>query len=206
MSMRVDGVCRLCRAAGEKLFLKGERCFTPKCAMTRRPYKPGQHGEKRRGKVSDYGKQLIEKQKARRTYNLNERQMRRMYEIASKSRANTGEVLLQMLESQLSNVVYRAGFADSRRHANQIITHGGVLVNGRKTTSPAMLVKTGTKVTLKKSIDANPEVASKKTDAPAWLKVDHKGLSFEVLALPRREDITTPLEEQLIIEYYSRLI
>jgi small subunit ribosomal protein S4 len=204
--MRVDGVCRLCRAAGEKLFLKGERCFTPKCAMTRRPYKPGQHGEKRRGKVSNYGQQLIEKQKARRTYNLNERQMRRMYEIASKSRANTGEILLQMLESQLSNVLYQAGLADSRRHAGQIIGHGGVMVNGRKTTSPSMLVKAGTKITLKKAINANPEVAARKTDAPAWLKVDRKNMSIDVQALPRREDITTPLEEQLIIEYYSRLI
>ena len=206
MSIRYPSACRLCRAAGEKLFLKGERCFSPKCAMTRRPYPAGQHGENKRGKVSDYGKQLAEKQKARRIYNLNERQMRRVFEMSNKSKSNTGEVLMQTLESKLDNVLYRAGFADSRRHATQIILHGFVKINGRRVAAPAYFTKTGDKIDITKTINSNPEVAGKKAEVPSWLEVDTKSNSIKVFARPSREQIMTTLEEQLIIEYYSRLV
>lgn len=206
MSIRYPSACRLCRAAGEKLFLKGERCFSTKCAISRRPYPAGQHGEKRRGKISDYGRQLAEKQKARRTYNLNEAQMRRLYESASKSKANTGEILLQKLEIRLNNILYLSGMSDSRRHAGQIITHGYVVVNDRKVSAPSYTVKSGDKISLTKNINSNPEVAGRKGKVPTWLKVDGKKNDVEVISLPTREQITTKLEEQLIVEYYSRLV
>lgn len=206
MSIRYPSACRLCRAAGEKLFLKGERCFSPKCAMTRRPYPAGQHGENKRGKVSDYGKQLAEKQKARRIYNLNERQMRRVYELASKSKSNTGEVLMQTLESKLDNVLYRAGVADSRRHATQIILHGFVKINGRKVAAPAYFTKAEDKIEITRTVNSNPEVAGRKSEVPSWMVIDTKDKSINITARPSREQIMTTLEEQLIIEYYSRLV
>ncbi len=206
MSIRYPSACRLCRAAGEKLFLKGEICFSPKCAITRRPYPAGQHGEKRRGKKSDYGRQLAEKQKARRTYNLNEAQMRRLYKSASRSKANTGEILLQKLETRLDNILYRSGMSDSRRHAGQITTHGYVAINGRKVSAPSYTVKSGDKIGLTKNINSNPEVAGRKSEVPTWLKVDSKKNEVEVLTKPTRDQISTTIEEQLIIEYYSRLV
>ena len=206
MSIRYPSACRLCRAAGEKLFLKGERCFSPKCAMTRRPYPAGQHGEGRRGKVSDYGKQLAEKQKARRIYNLNERQMRRVYEQASKSKSNTGEVLLQTLESKLDNVLYRVGVADSRRHATQIILHGFVKINGRRVAAPSYFAKAGDRIEITKNINSNPDVAAKKVETPSWLEIDTKDKSIKIIARPIRDQIATTIEEQLIVEYYSRLV
>jgi len=204
MSMRAPSICRFCRAAGEKLFLKGDRCLGAKCALTRRPFPAGQHGEKRRRKLSDYGHQLQEKQKARRLYNLSERQMRRFYGLAIKSRGNTGERLLQLLESKLDNIVYRAGLAASRRAAAQLITHGAVTINGRKTKTPSALVKARDKI--KVSTAPQEESITKKAETPEWMKVDLKAQEVTLDALPGRDALPTTLEEQLIIEYYSRLL
>ena len=204
MSLYVKSSSKLSRSVGEKLFLKGSRDDSAKNAMTRRPYGPGQHGQSRHGKPSNYAKQLKEKQKARYVYNCSERQLRRFFKIASRSRGNTGERLLQILESRIDNIVYRSGFADSRRQATQIVSHGHILLNGRKVTTPSILLKPKDIIKVTKNI--NQDESPKKPEMPGWLKVDNKKLSAQLVAYPGRIQITTPLEEQLIVEYYSRLI
>ncbi|HEY45853.1 MAG: 30S ribosomal protein S4 [Anaerolineae bacterium SM23_ 63] len=212
MSKYTGPVCKLCRREGEKLFLKGERCFSPKCAFERRSYPPGEHGREaqyRRRRDSDYQKQLREKQKTKRIYGVTERQFRRYYRSALQKRGLTGTNLLQMLERRLDNVVYRLGFAESRSHARLLVTHGHFNVNGRRTDIPSMLVHEGDNIevregSLKRSYFTDlPDIAEAKT-APNWLDRDLKALNGRVLQLPERRDVDATLNEQLIIEYYSR--
>ncbi len=205
-------VCKLCRREGEKLFLKGERCFTPKCALERRSYPPGQHGRGamyRRRRESDYNRQLRAKQKARRVYGILERQFRRYYNEALTRRGLTGLNLLQILESRLDNVVFRLGFADNRAQARLLVTHGHFTVNGRRSDVPSMLVSVGDIVSVREESRRRDyfknlaSVAEEKT-VPAWLSRDLKNLSGTVLRLPERSEIDSNLSEQLIVEYYSR--
>ncbi len=213
MAKYLGPVCRLCRREGEKLYLKGERCFTPKCAFERRSYPPGVHGRSgtrtATGRESDYLRQLRAKQKARRVYGVLERQFRRYYEEALKRRGLTGLILLQILESRLDNVVYRLGFASSRAHARLLVTHGHFLVNGRRTDVPSMLLKEGDVLTVREGsrklpyFKELPELAAKRS-VPAWLQRDLKTLSATVLRMPERAEIDGNLNEQLIVEYYSR--
>lgn len=211
MARYIGPVCKLCRREGEKLYLKGERCFTPKCAIEKRNQPPGQHGASRtfRKKASDYSMQLREKQKARRIYGVLERQFRRYYADATSRSGVTGAVLLQYLESRLDNVVYRLGFAASRRQARQLIDHGHFTVNGKKVNIPSFLVKPGDKVAVleasRKTIYfAELEKGLKSARTPGWLTVDARALSGNVMSLPTREQIDTAVKEQLIIEFYSR--
>lgn len=191
---------RISRRAGQNLFLKGERSFGPKNALTRRPYAPGQHGPGRRpGKVSEYGRQLREKQKAKAIYGILERQFSRYYEQASASAEDTGTKLLQLLERRLDNVVYRLGLADSRRQARQYVSHGHVRVNGEKVTIPSFQVGAKTNIELV-DIERKPS----QTEVPLWVKRDGNALKGELLEIPTREQIPLELEEQLIIEFYSR--
>ncbi len=215
MAKNTGPACKLCRREGEKLFLKGERCFSPKCAFERRNFAPGQHGRSgghsrsATGRESDYAKQLRAKQKARRVYGVYERQFRRYYGKALKARGVTGLVLLQTLESRLDNVVYRLGYASSRAHARLLVTHGHFTVNGRRTDIPSMTLKAGDVVAVRegslksKYFKELPPFAETHTP-PAWLGRDLKGLSGNVLRLPERAEIEGSLNEQLIVEYYSR--
>lgn len=198
MARYTDASCRLCRRAGEKLFLKGERCMGPKCALTRRPVAPGMHGNGRRRRVSDYGLQLREKQKAKATYGVLEKQFRRYYDAASRQ-ANTGFGLLMKLEQRLDNVVYRAGLAQSRAQARQLITHGHFGVNGKKVSIPSYSVRVDDFV---KSIDAHEDSRVENASLPNWLTEKDGGVL--VSAITTREQIETALNEQLIVEYYSR--
>lgn len=211
MANYTDAVCRLCRREGQKLFLKGERCLSPKCAIERRNYPPGDHGKKTtfRRKVSDFGMQLREKQKARRIYGVMERQFRRYFRDASRRKGMTGATLLSMLESRLDNVVYRLGFADSRSQARQLVRHGHFDVNGRKTNVPSFLVQVGDVVTVRassrdKAYFRDRAQLMQSGKPPAWLAVNLPMMSGTVQAAPSREDIEIPLNEQLIVEYYSR--
>ncbi|MCI0521339.1 MAG: 30S ribosomal protein S4 [Chloroflexi bacterium] len=206
-------VCRVCRREGEKLFLKGERCFTPKCAFERRGYAPGMHGKSsqfRRKRESDFNLQLRAKQKARRTYGVLERQFRRYYEISLQRRGLTGLNLLQILEARLDNVVFRMGYADSRAQARLLVTHGHFTVNGRRTDVPSMLVTPGDVVAVREGNSRSRPyfkdlaVVAETKNPPAWLVRDLKGLSGQVLRLPERSEIDGNLHEQLIVEYYSR--
>lgn len=211
MARYIGPVCRLCRREGEKLFLKGERCFSPKCAIEKRNQPPGQHGASRtfRKKASDYSMQLREKQKARRIYGVLERQFRRYYADASRRSGVTGAVLLQYLEARLDNVVYRLGFASSRKQARQLVDHGHFTVNGKKVNIPSYLVKPGDKIAVaegsRKSVFfADLDKGLKSARTPGWLTVDPRQLSGSVMSLPTREQIDTAVKEQLIIEFYSR--
>ena len=212
MARYTGPVCKLCRREGEKLFLKGERCFSPKCSVERRGYPPGQHGRQsqwRRSRQSDFGAQLRAKQKARRVYGVLERQFRRYYKTALKSRGLTGFTLLQLLESRLDNVIYRMGFATSRAEARQLVRHGHFLVNGRKATIPSMLVKPGNKITLREKSREIARIvgaleALEGKAVPQWLEIEKESFEGTVKAMPTREDITLPIEEQLIVELYSR--
>ena len=205
-------VCRLCRREGEKLFLKGNRCFTPKCSFERRGYAPGQHGKSsqfRRKRDSDYNRQLRAKQKARRIYGIMERQFRRYYEVSLQRRGLTGLNLLQILESRLDNVVYRLGYANSRAQARLLVTHGHFAVNGRRTDVPSMLVSPSDVVAVREESLRRPYFKelpdfAKDRNIPAWLDRDLKNLSGSVLRLPERSEIDGNLQEQLIVEYYSR--
>jgi small subunit ribosomal protein S4 len=208
MARYTDPVCRLCRREGVKLFLKGDRCFTPKCAVERRPYPPGPQPTRRR-KVSEYSLQLREKQKARHIYGVLERQFRRHFSEAERRQGQTGENLLRILETRLDNVVYRLGFADSRPQARQLVTHGHFDLNGRKTDIPSAMVKAGDVVTVRagsRQMDhfktAMEQIARK--TIPAWLTADPANFAGRVLALPQRTDIDSQLQEQLIVEFYSR--
>ena len=203
-----DAVCRLCRRENMKLFLKGERCFTDKCAINRRSYAPGQHGQ-RRSKLSEYGMQLREKQKVKRIYGVLEAQFRRYFAQASRSKGVTGTELLILLERRLDNVVYRMGFADSRAQARQLVRHGHILVNQRRVNIPSYLVKPGDVVEPRER-SRNLEIFRSAIERlgqkqiPGWIHVDPEQMRGIVQALPRREDITMPIQEQLIVELYSK--
>ena len=198
--------CKQCRREGMKLFLKGERCLTEKCAIERRSYPPGEHG-RGRIKQSEYLLQLREKQKARRYYGLLEKQFRNYYEKASKQQGITGEVLLRMLEMRLDNVVYRLGFAASRSQARQLVRHGHFQVNGRRVNIPSFQVRPNDVVSLRQGSPVEPVVRDA-TDLTAsvspWLQADHDNLTGKVLKLPERSDIDAPVQEQLIVELYSK--
>jgi small subunit ribosomal protein S4 len=202
-------VCRLCRREGTKLFLKGAKCFTDKCAVEKRNFAPGQHGRDRKAKIVGYGLQLREKQKAKRIYFALEGQFRTYYEKASRNPGVTGALLLQQLERRLDNVAFRLGFAMSRRQARQIVRHGHVVVNGRKVNIPSYQVKVGDEIGIHESaknmviLETARDFASGQP-APTWLTVDHANLSGKVIALPKREDINLPVNEQLIVELYSK--
>jgi small subunit ribosomal protein S4 len=205
-------VCKICRRESEKLFLKGERCFTPKCSFERRGYAPGQHGKGsqfRRKRESDYTRQLRAKQKARRVYGVLERQFRRYYAFSLGRHGLTGLNLLQILESRLDNVVYRLGYADSRSQARLMVTHGHFAVNDRRTDIPSMLLEPGDTVTVREGSRSRtyfkelPDFAENKT-VPSWLSRDLRSLSGSVLRLPERAEIDGNLSEQSIVEYYSR--
>lgn len=212
MSKYRGPVCRLCRREGEKLFLKGERCFSPKCSFERRGYAPGQHGKGaqfRRRRDSDYNRQLRAKQKARRSYGILERQFRRYYEEALRRRGLTGLNLLQILETRLDNVVFRLGFADSRAQARLLVTHGHFIVNGRRSDVPSMLVTQGDVVAVRegsrgRSYFKDLSAVAEDRNVPPWLSRELKALSGSVIRLPERSEIDSNLQEQLIVEYYSR--
>lgn len=213
MAKYTGPVCKLCRREGEKLFLKGERCFTPKCAFDRRGYAPGMHGKSsqfRRKRESDFNRQLRAKQKARRIYGVLERQFRRYYEVSLQRRGLTGLNLLQILESRLDNVIFRLGYAESRAQARLLVTHGHFAVNGRRTDVPSMLVSPGDVIGVREGNSRTrpyfkdlTAVAETK-NVSAWLDRDLKSLSGKVLRLPERSEIDGNLSEQLIVEYYSR--
>jgi small subunit ribosomal protein S4 len=216
MSKHLGPVCKLCRREGEKLYLKGERCFTPKCAFERRSFAPGQHGRtgsrgggNRTGRESDYLRQLRAKQRARRVYGVLERQFRRYYEVALQRRGLTGLNLLQILESRLDNVVYRLGFASSRAQARLLVTHGHFTVNGRRTDVPSMLLRDADVVAIRDGsrtleyFKGLGDLANART-SPSWLDRDTKQMSGAIQRLPERAEIDGSLNEQLIVEYYSR--
>ncbi len=209
MARYKDAVCRLCRREGMKLFLKGAKCFSDKCPVEKRNFAPGQHGKDRRAKVVGYGLQLREKQKTKRIYFMNENQFRNYFEEATRSKGVTGELLLQQLESRLDNVVYRLGFASSRRQARQLVRHGHIQVNGRKVDIPSYEVRVGQEISVRERSRKLPivEQAREFTShqaAPNWIEVDRENLKGRVTALPKREDINLPVNEQLIVELYSK--
>ena len=209
MARYTGAVCRLCRREGQKLFLKGDRCYTDKCALERRSYAPGQHGNARNKKLSEYGVQLREKQKARRYYGVLESQFAEYFEMANKRKGMTGENLLAILESRLDNVVYRLGFAMSRAEARQLVRHGHFTINGKKVNIPSYLVSVGETIELKEtsrsldkfkgSLEANASRV-----VPKWLDMDKTHNVAKVVAVPAREDIDLPIEEHLIVELYSK--
>ena len=209
MARYTGAVCRLCRRERMKLFLKGERCFKEKCAIERRGYPPGQHGQRRGRKVVGYGIQLREKQKVKRIYGVLERQFRLYFKDADRSKGITGETLLQMLERRLDNVVYSLGFASSRAQARQFVRHGHIQVDGRKTSIPSYQVRAGQSVTVREASRKNPQILAALESAmgrgvPEWLTLDAENFTGKVQALPSREDIKLPIQEQLIVELYSR--
>ena len=206
MARYTGAVCRQCRREGQKLFLKGERCYSSKCALERRNYAPGQHGQARK-KMSDYGIQFREKQKAKRFYGMQETQFRNLYEKAAKKAGKTGENLLILLETRMDNVVFRLGFASSRKEARQLVTHGHFTVNGKKADIPSMELKAGDVIRVKEKSQSSPrfkEIKEIQILVPAWLSTDHEKLEGKVLALPTRDQIDTPIEEHLIVELYSK--
>ena len=208
MARNLDPKCRQCRREGEKLFLKGEKCFTDKCAIERRAYAPGQHGQ-RRGRVSEYGGQLREKQKIRRIYGVLEGQFRRYFEQASQKRGVTGETLLRLLELRLDNVAYRLGFGSSRAEARQVVRHGHVLVNGRRVDIPSYQVRAGDVVSVAESARQHVRIVSAVEAAggrgfPEWVSMDAASLSATIKAVPAREDIAPDLNEQVVVELYSK--
>jgi len=204
-----DAVCRLCRREGIKLFLKGQRCLTDKCAIEKRNFPPGQHGKARRPKVVGYGLQLREKQKVRRLYGILEDQFRSYFEKAAAMRGITGENLLMMLERRLDNVVYRLGFAASRAEARQLVRHGHVEVGGRKVNIPSFQVGPGQQlairersrkmITIQRSLDLTGG-----RSVPPWLELDREGLKARVVSIPKRDDVAFPMQEQMIVELYSK--
>lgn len=208
MARYTDASCRLCRREGEKLFLKGERCYTNKCSVSRRGYAPGQHGQSRK-KLSEYGIQLREKQKARRYYGILEGQFRKYFEMAVNKKGITGDNLLQFLELRLDNVVYRLGLATSRPEARQLVTHGHFTVNGKKVDIPSYLTKLGDVIAVVEKSKASPktkaiaEITAGKA-IPKWLEFDAENLTSKIVALPSREDVDLPLKENLIVELYSK--
>ena len=209
MARYKDAVCRLCRREGMKLFLKGPKCFTDKCPVEKRNFAPGQHGKDRKAKIVGYGLQLREKQKAKRMYFTQEGQFRNYFEKAARSKGVTGELLLQQLERRLDTVVYRIGFGVSRRQARQLVRHGHVSVNGRKVDIPSFQCSVGDEVTIREASRKLPLLEQAKEfaahgNAPTWLEIDRDNYRGKVLALPKREDIQLPVNEQLIVELYSK--
>lgn len=208
MARYTEAVCRLCRRENQKLFLKGDRCYTEKCAMVNRAYPPGMHGQGR-SKTSEYGLQLREKQKAKRYYGVLESQFRSYFDLASRRPGQAGENLLAILESRLDNVVYRLGFAMSRAEARQLINHGHFTVNGRKVNIPSFLVKPGMVISVKNSsrdlekLKANVDANSSR-QPPKWLEYDAANMLAKVTGTPAKEDIDLPIEEHLIVELYSK--
>ncbi len=208
MARYTGPACRLCRREGTKLFLKGERCMSDKCSVSRRPTAPGQHGANSK-KLKEYGMQLREKQKARRYYGVLENQFKHYYEIAAKQEGVTGENLLSLLERRFDNVVYRMGLAESRKEARQLVTHGHFSINGKKANVPSIIVKQGDVVALRESARSSEKFKGMmevmaSNNAPKWLEVDNSAVSAKVIALPKRDDIDFPFEEQLIVELYSK--
>ena len=209
MARYKDAVCRLCRREGMKLFLKGTKCFSDKCPIEKRNYAPGQHGKDKKTKVVGYGLQLREKQKAKRIYFTQESQFRNYFETAAKARGVTGAKLLEQLERRLDNVVYRMGFAISRRQARQLVRHGHVQVDGRKVNIPSYEVSVGEEVAVRENSRKLPILETSKDFAshqpvPAWMEIDRDNYKGRVIALPKREDIQLPVNEQLIVELYSK--
>jgi small subunit ribosomal protein S4 len=204
-----DPVCRLCRREGMKLFLKGTKCFSDKCPIEKRNFAPGQHGKDRKTKIVGYGLQLREKQKAKRMYFTQEGQFRSYFEKAARSKGVTGEILLQQLERRLDSVVHRLGFGISRRQSRQLVRHGHIQVNGKKVNIPSYQVSVGEEIALREGsrnlpiLESSKEFASHQ-NAPNWLEIDRDNLKGRVLALPKREDIQLPVNEQLIVELYSK--
>ena len=209
MARYTDAVCRLCRREGIKLFLKGTKCFSDKCPLEKRNYAPGQHGKDKKTKVVGYGLQLREKQKAKRIYFVQEGQFRNYFENAAKSKGVTGAKLLEQLDRRLDTVVHRLGFGISRRQARQLVRHGHVHVDGRKVNIPSYEVSVGEEITIREGsrklviLEMAKDFASHQP-APAWLEVDRENFKGRVIALPRREDIQLPVNEQLIVELYSK--
>ena len=209
MARYIGPVCRLCRREGMKLFLKGERCYTDKCAIEKRNVPPGQHGRSRKAKMVGYGVQLREKQKVKRTYGVLESQFRRYFEAADRQKGVTGELLLQMLERRLDNVVYRLGFATSRAQARQLVRHGHFNVNGKKVDIPSYAVRSGDTVAVRTGSAQNPTIQHameevKGRGIPEWLLFDSAALAGRISQLPTREQINLPVQEQLIVELYSK--
>ncbi|HYN08142.1 MAG TPA: 30S ribosomal protein S4 [Vicinamibacterales bacterium] len=209
MARYIGPVCRLCRREGMKLFLKGERCYSEKCAIEKRNVPPGQHGRARRAKIVGYGIQLREKQKVKRTYGVLENQFRRYFEAADRQKGITGDLLLQMLERRLDNVVYRLGFATSRPQARQLVRHGHFTVNGKKVDIPSYAVRAGDTVAVRGQSGQNPTIQHaveevKGRGVPEWLAIDPATLSGRISQLPTRAQINLPVQEQLIVELYSK--
>ena len=209
MARNLDAKCRQCRREGEKLFLKGEKCFTDKCAIERRSYAPGQHGQKSGARLSDFGKQLREKQKMRRVYGILEGQFRRIYALADSRKGITGENLLQVLESRLDTVSYRMGFGASRTEARQIVRHNGILVNGRRVNIPSYLVKPGDVVEVAESAKAHLRIKAAAEAAESrgfadWIEVDVKALKGKFKAMPQRSELPSNINESLVVELYSK--
>jgi len=202
-------VCRLCRAEGVKLFLKGDRCFTPKCAIERRAYRPGQHGQQRK-KLTAYAIRLREKQKLRRIYGLMESQFSNSFRRAARMKGMTGEHLLSLLERRLDNVVFRLGLASSRNQARQLVSYRHFLVNGKSVNIPSFLVRPGDRVMLRETSRTSPQLqanieAAKTKRVPSWMQVDFEKLEGEILSIPTRPEIDVTIQEHLIVEYYSKL-
>jgi len=209
MARNLDAKCRLCRREGEKLFLKGEKCYTDKCAVERRGYAPGQHGQKSGSRLSDYGKQLREKQKTRRIYGVLETQFRKTYAQAARSRGVTGERLLQLLETRLDNLAYRMGFGASRAEARQVVRHNAILVNGRRVNIPSFQVRAGDVIEVAAGAKAHLRIkaaaeAAESRAIPEWLEVDAKALKGKLKNLPARADLPQTINESMIIELYSK--
>lgn len=209
MARYTGPVCRLCRREGMKLFLKGERCYTGKCAIDRRAYAPGQHGQARGKKPTEYGLQLREKQKARRLYGVMEKQFRHYFDEAARRKGVTGENLLSLLERRLDNVIFQLGFASSRPEARQLVSHGHFSVNGRKVDIPSYSVRVGEVIAVREGSKSSPRIKlllenlGSRT-VPGWLSLDANAAAGTVVALPTREDIQLPIQEHLIVEKYSR--
>ena len=209
MARNLDAKCRQCRREGEKLFLKGEKCFTDKCAIERRSYAPGQHGQKSGSRLSDYGKQLREKQKLRRTYGILERQFRKIYFEADRRKGVTGENLLQELESRLDTVTYRMGFGISRTEARQVVRHNGILVNGKRVNMPSYRVRPGDLVEVAEKAKSQLRIkaaveAAESRGFPDWIEVDAKAMKGKFKVLPQRTELPSNINESLVVELYSK--
>jgi small subunit ribosomal protein S4 len=208
MARYTEAVCKLCRREGEKLYLKGERCYTPKCSVSKRAYAPGQHGQARK-KISEYGLQLREKQKLRRVYGILEKQFSGYFSLADRKKGITGENLLQLLECRLDNAIYRLGLGASRKEARQLVRHGHFLVNGKKVNIPSFLVKTGDEISVKESSLGSVKIKGNLEDAgsrsiPEWIEYNANNHTAKIKAMPTREQIDTQVKEHLIVELYSR--
>lgn len=210
MGRYTEAKCRLCRRAGTKLSIKGLRCITEKCSFAKRPMPPGSAVQRRRSKPTNYSLQLTEKQKVKRMYGMLERQFRRFFMLAHKARGVTGRVLIQLLERRLDNVIYRTLFAFSRNHARQIVQHGFVFVDGKRVDIPSYIVKEGQSIEIKRkdsiktSLKENIEINSKERSVPTWMQVDNSNLKLKIIRLPEKEDLVIPINEQLIVELYSK--